>query len=141
MRSLRIHSNHLQEIPKGLSMFNLRTGLKPEHTIETNKFQSVRARTQRAGEKRRSGTSFNPRARAGANLSRYLCRCSVVVSIHAPVRARTYPIASSACSPKFQSTRPCGREQAAHKMLKRIAEFQSTRPCGRELVLSAGWKW
>ena len=57
---------------------------------------------------------------------------STVISIHAPLRERP-PLVRLLCSrPRFQSTLPCGSDEAEpDNRLMRVV-FQSTLPCGSD---------
>ncbi len=77
-------------------------------------------------------TGFNPRARTGANGNITRGGRTEVVSIHAPVRARTVLSAALTLSYGFQSTRPYGRERRSTRSVRNMFLFQSTRPYGRE---------
>ena len=115
----------------------------------------VGARTSAASVRHACLCCFNPRARGGANVDirwRTMHRTVfqstrpwgrersqiaggkslAVVSIHAPVGARTKLHAERDISSMFQSTRPWGREPVRSHASAWYARFQSTRPWGRE---------
>src|SRR5208337_293530 len=78
-----------------------------------------------------SSSSFNPRARAGRDASKFPLR-GELPCFNPRARAGRDALASYAptCCPTFQSTRPRGARLNPHGHHSRLAVFQSTRPRG-----------
>ena len=96
----------------------------------------LRGRLQRYVDHR--GTKdFNPRPLAGAtyfSLYSVLCR---LISIHAPLRGRPVILATSNLPSSFQSTPPCGGDQARPRQPKAGPDFNPRPLAGATSLLSS----
>jgi hypothetical protein len=79
-----------------------------------------------------TSSSFNPRARMGANAYEAGRLAGRAVSIHAPASARTHASRIVFASHSFQATRPQGRERTVPADMFNLMQVQSTRPHGRD---------
>ena len=76
--------------------------------------------------------SFNPRARGGANTVCGAKPVIAIVSIHAPVGARTTHERAIEPSRSFNPRARGGANVARFDQVASVSQFQSTRPWGRE---------
>jgi len=74
--------------------------------------------------------SFNPRSRAGSDISPSSSFHLSIVSIHAPARGATATRNREARPTRFQSTLPRGERQITDQTVKAGKMFQSTLPRG-----------
>ena len=99
-------------------------------------FQSTRpcgARPKKRPKRLERSKSFNPRARAGRDLSPIYVIANQLVSIHAPVRGATSSSERAIVGLRFQSTRPCGARPKRLVDAGKIIGFNPRARAGRDV--------